>query len=117
MIAGVYNLTIEQGATFRRTLTVKDSAGLVVNLTGYTARMQIRPEIDSSTVMVSLTTANGGITLGGALGTIALYLSDTTTSSMQFEGVYDLELIQTSTGDVIRVLKGKVRLDPEVTRV
>lgn len=116
MAAGVYNFTIEQGTTFRRTLTLKDSAGDPINLTGYTARMQIRAEVESTTVLLSLTTSNGGISLGGAAGTIEWFISDTNTSAITSEGVYDLEIVNTATNEVTRVLKGKVRLDKEVTR-
>ena len=60
-------LTIYQGATFRKRLTWKGPlpAQTPIDLTGCTARMQVRPEVESSTVLLELTTANGGITLGG----------------------------------------------------
>lgn len=116
MAAGVYNFTIEQGTTFRRTLTLKDAAGDPVDLTGYTARMQIRAEVESTSVMLSLTTQNGGISLGGVAGTIELFISDINTSTVTTEGVYDLEIVDGSNNEVTRVLKGKVRLDKEVTR-
>ena len=41
-MAAVYDITIEQGATFRLSLVWKDSSNVPVNLTGYTARMQVR---------------------------------------------------------------------------
>lgn len=116
MSAGVYNFAIEQGTTFRRTLTLKDNAGALINLTGYSGRMQIRAEVDSATVMLSMTTSNGRIVLGGAAGTVQWYISDTDTALLASDGVYDFEIVNGSTGDVTRVLKGKVRLDPEVTR-
>lgn len=117
MAAGIYNFTIEQGVTFRRVWTVYDENGDPIDLTGFTARMQIRPEVESATVMVALTTSNGGLTLGGDSGEIEVYMSDTTTSSVETEGYYDLEIISPSPDfEVTRVLKGKVRLDAEVTR-
>ena len=116
MIAGVYNFTIEQGTTIRRTFTFKDSTGTPINLSGNTAVMQIRPEVDSATAMVTLTTSNNGITLGGATGEIEIYITNVQTSAMTSDGVYDLELTNIASGDVTRVLKGKIRLDPEVTR-
>lgn len=115
MIAGVYNFTIDQGATFSRQLTLKDASDDPMNLTGYTARMQIRPEIESDEVMVELTTTNGRIALGGVAGTVTLTISATVTATIDKEGVYDLELV-TPAGEVYRALKGKVRLEPEVTR-
>jgi len=55
MAAGRYLLTIEQGATTDLLLEYKDSNGNPVDLSGYTARMQIRPTIDSSTTHLSIT--------------------------------------------------------------
>ena len=56
-------LTIYQGATFRKRLTWKGPlpAQTPIDLTGCTARMQVRPEVESSTVLLELTTANGGM--------------------------------------------------------
>ena len=42
MAAAQYDILIEQGATFSRTFVWKDSSEVAVDLTGYTARMQIR---------------------------------------------------------------------------
>jgi hypothetical protein len=101
-------LKIDQGATFRKSVTWKTgpAPGTAVNLTGCTARMHIRSEIKSPTVLVELTTANGGITLGGAAGTVDLYLSDDATAAITWtSGVYDLE-VEFASGDVRRLLYG-----------
>ena len=115
MIAGVYNINMDQGATFERLIIVRNPDESLFDFTDYTARMHIREEIDSSSIQVSLTTENGGITLGDADGTINLYLSAENTATLDDEGVYDLELIAPS-GRIHRLLKGKVRVDLEVTR-
>jgi hypothetical protein len=115
MIAGVYKIVCDQGATFERVITVKDSTGSPMNLTGYTARMQVRREIESSTILVELTTENGRIALGGAAGTITLSMNAATTAAIEDEGVYDLEIISNA-GAVHRVLKGRFVLQLEVTR-
>ena len=70
--AGIYDIVADQGATFQRVLTWKDSTGANVNLTGYSARMQVRRRPSDGEALVSLTTQNGRITLGGAAGTITL---------------------------------------------
>jgi hypothetical protein len=41
MAATTYDILIEQGATYSQVITYKES-GAAVNLTGYTARMQVR---------------------------------------------------------------------------
>jgi hypothetical protein len=116
MTAGIYTITIEQGSTFSLPLTWKDALGSLVNLTGYTARLYVREEVESPAPFITLTTENGGITLGGAAGTITLLMSATTTAALaQTKGVYDLELISGS-GVVTRLLEGIVVIRKEVTR-
>lgn len=115
MIAGVYNINLDQGATFRRSIVVKNPDESLFDFTNHTARMQIRPEIDSDDVMIELTTENGRIALGGTNGTIQLTIDADDTEAIQYDGVYDLEIINNS-GSVFRLLKGIVRLDYEVTR-
>lgn len=117
MAAFKAKLSIDQGATFRKQFIWKTGTPATpVNLTGYTARMQIRPAVESATVLATLTTENGGIALGGAAGTIDLFLSHTATTAFAWEeGVYDLELI-TPAGDVLRKIAGVVVVTREVTR-
>lgn len=112
-----YNITINQGATFDQQMTYYQPDGITpINLTDYTARMQIRPSIASSNVILSLTTENGGIALGGVLGTIVLNVSATATAALNFDAaVYDLEL-ESDDGFVTRLLAGSVFLCKEVTR-
>ena len=86
-----------------------------VNLTGYTARMNIRSTVDATTILHSLTTENSGIALGGAAGTVDLLISATDTALFAFgTAVYDLELISGTV--VTRLLSGNVTLSKEVTR-
>jgi len=115
MTAGTYDITIEQGATFSRVLTYRDSTDALINLTGYTARLQMRESVDSTTTFISLTTENGGITLGGALGTITLAITATASAAITVsQGVYDLELINGAT--ITRLVEGSVIINKEVTR-
>lgn len=114
MISGLYNFTIEQGATFSRTIVVKNPNDTPYNLTGYTARMQIRRDITATEIMMTLTTENGKLALGGNNGQISVLLSASDTAQITRNGVYDLELAVGST--VYRLLRGAVTLIPEVTR-
>jgi hypothetical protein len=111
-----YDLEIKQGATLSLTATWKDSSGTAVNLTGYTARMQVRATYDSSSTILSLTSSSG-ITLGGSAGTIAITASATTTAALTapWSGVWDLELVSGG-GEVTRLLEGAATVSPEVTR-
>lgn len=87
-----------------------------VNLTGYTARMHIRDSVDASTTIATLTTENGGITLGGAAGTVELLMAAAATSAIAVsQAVYDLEIVDTLL-KVTRLLEGSITFKKEVTR-
>jgi len=116
MTAARRNIIIEQGATFTYNLIYKDSEGTPVNLTGYTARMQVRKNVNSSDTLLDLNTENGAIVLGGSAGTIDITASATETASINSKiGAYDLE-IESSSGVVKRLVEGDVTINPEVTR-
>jgi hypothetical protein len=114
MTPGKYNMICPQGATFAKQLTYAID-GEPVDLTTYTARMQVREKHTSKTALVNLTTENGGIALGDDEGTINLYITNENTTTIPAKDyVYDLELI--SSGEVYRLLEGKFIVTPEVTR-
>jgi len=117
MTAANYEITVEAGTTWQLVLTLYDSSNALIDLTNYSARMMVRDSPTGNVTYMSLTTvALGGITLGGVAGTITIDRSATQTSALKFTaGVYDLE-IQSSTGEVTRVLQGDFIVSPEVTR-
>ena len=131
MIAGIYNITIEQGSTFGRLISIEqpdliaDPNGTIFEnfeLSGFTARMHIRRTIETTTPMITLTTENGRITINPNIaGTptknneISLSITAADTATITSSGVYDLEVISTS-GTVSKVVRGDVTLIPEVTR-
>lgn len=116
MAAQREDFTIEQGTTWSRQLICKDADGQVVNISGYTARMQVRATIKSTTVLLNLTTENGGITIDGANGAVNLLVTPAmTTGITEPRGDYDIELVDTDS-HVTRILKGVITFDPEVTR-
>lgn len=115
MGAGTYHFSMEQGSTFSRTITYKDSSGSAIDLSGYTARMQLRRNIDDASAIIELTTSNGRIALGGVAGTVTLTIAASDTAALSpVEGVYDLELV---TGDTVeKLLAGTFTIQREVTR-
>jgi len=127
MIAGIYNITCEQGSTFERILEleqpdlVTDPTGQTYedfDLSGFTARMQVRRTIESASAMVTLTTENLGLEInptGDTVNLIRMFMSDAVTASITTSGVYDLEIISQE-GFVSRVIRGSFNLIPEVTR-
>lgn len=125
MIAGVYNITCEQGASFLRVIALKtpdpnDSTGTIYlpyDLENHTARMQVRRTVDSTSYQIELTTENGGIVLesAGEKGEIRIIMTDSQTAALTSDGVYDLEIISGG-GNVSRVIRGSFTLSLEVTR-
>lgn len=116
MAAGKYDFEIEQGTSLAKPFVWKDGDGVPVDLSGYTARMQVRQSVTSDTVLQELLSTDGTIVLGGAAGTITLTLSATAMAAITWKrGKYDLELVA-SNGFVTRLLEGVVTVSKEVTR-
>lgn len=111
------NRSIIQGATYMLSFTWKAGVDKIpVDLTGCTARMQVRTKVGASIPLLSLTTENGGISLGGTAGTINLLIDAEDTAALSWtSGVYDLEIVHPG-GQVRRLMYGSVTVSPEVTR-
>jgi hypothetical protein len=117
---GNYNFCIDQNATLTRIFTwlAGSCCGAVgsqpapVDLTGYTANMQIRPYPLATAVLFD---ASADITLGGTGGTITLVIPASVTAGFTWWcGVYDL-LLTDPYGNVTRLLSGAVSVCPGVT--
>lgn len=121
--AGLCDIICENNATFELNIpSVKDSSGNLINFTGYTAKMQVRVNKSDVDAILTLTTdVGGGITLGGALGTIKIHIKATETSNLP-AGVYyyDFQLIvfnaTLNENIVIRLMEGTFTVIEEVTR-
>jgi hypothetical protein len=119
------SLDMNQGSTFGFSIIWNDVNGVPKDLTGYTARMQIRPSFASNTVTESLTTANGELVITANSGQITATLSATRTAAITVDYTtgtpprtaywYDLEAVSGS-GVVDRLLQGKMTVWGEVTR-
>jgi hypothetical protein len=113
MTAGNYNIVADQG-TFTFAFTV-DTDGTPWNLTGYKARMQVRPFVESTTKIFDLNETDG-IALGGVLGTVTVTRSAAQMAAARTgRHVYDLEL-ESPGGTVTKMLAGRFVIEPEVTR-
>lgn len=111
------DLIINQGADFLISFQyLEDDAVTPVDLTGYTARMQIRPNANSTTVYFDGTTENGRIVITPAEGVVSVNIPNSETTDMNFMyGAYDLEIVSDG-GVVTRLVQGKVVLSKEVTK-
>lgn len=108
------DLLIPQGATYRHVFAYVDSANAPVDITGYTARMQIRATISATAKLYE--SAGGDFVINGVAGEVILTIASATTTAWTWAtGVYDIEIVS-PLGEVTRLIKGKVKVDPEVTR-
>ena len=113
--AGRYDTICDQNATYERVVILRDAAAGLVNLTGFTAKMQLRSTATSAAVVKELTTENGGITLGGVTGAISLFISAADTAAIAAGNyVYDLILISGTT--INKPLYGSFTVRAGVTR-
>ncbi len=112
MPAQTVNLLVEQGATFSRTVRLKQADGTPVDLTGWSGRGQIRRTVRDETVLASFTV----VIVDPSEGAFSIGLAAATTAGFDTRpAVYDIELVD-GAGGVMRVLQGAITVSPEVTR-
>jgi len=112
MTAARYDLVIDQGSDFAIEFTVNES-GSAKNLTGYTARAQLRPTKSSATLTTTFTCSIPTPTNGK----INMILTNATTAGLTAgRFFYDLEIFTDSDALVQRLLFGEVTVTQEVTR-
>ncbi len=110
-MAAVSNLYIDQGTTYSVTITVTNDAGTARNLTGYSARSQLRKSF--------YTTSNTAFTVAinnPSEGEIDLSLTASQTANIKAgRYVYDVELVS-NTNAVERIVEGIITVYPEATK-
>lgn len=102
------SLVLDQGSTFETTIDLTDSNGNPLDVTGMSARSQMRRSFTSSNAVTFTTTLANG----------SLVLSLTATETANIESgryVYDVELVDAS-NNVARIIEGIATITPEVTR-
>ena len=117
MLAGIYNITCEQGSTFERSIVWRQRSRLPKNLTGYSARMTVRPFATSEDAILELTSSGNDITfVTPTAGLFKITIAAAATAELTPQvGEYDLEL-ESPTGVVTRLLRGTFTITAEVTR-
>lgn len=121
-MAPKHNFTADQGSYWSQQLLWKDSEDVPIDLTGFTARMQLRRNFNDPTADLELTTEDGAITLGGVDGTILIEIASELTAALpirdtQTSYVYDLEVIPAAAEqNARRLIQGKFTITREVTR-
>jgi hypothetical protein len=113
-MAAIANLIIDQGASFSSDITVKDANGNAFNLTGYTAEAKLAKGYASTRTRTTMTTT---ISNDPTSGVVSLSLTPAQTNALDAPEryVYDVEITQTSTGAITRVIEGIITVRPNVT--
>jgi hypothetical protein len=125
MVPARYDLTVLQGSTLQRRFALRDPNGNTLNVmtagAGYTiGKATIRDKI-GGTVILELTTANGGVSLiyevdsNGVFWSGFIYAPAEVTAALSDwgDGIWNLEI---SDGlHTYRIFEGTAKLSPEVS--
>ena len=114
-MAGQKNFEVDQNATFSFIVEYKDNNGLPIDLTGSTAKMQVRDTKGGSKLAFSLTSPAGGITITPLLGKLTIKITPTQTNKLFYpKSSYDI-MVTDSNGNKIKMLEGFLTLSRSVT--
>lgn len=117
-----YDFTLKQGVPFTLPLTYRNpnnfdgSLGTPIDITGWTAHMQIRTNYGATEIITDLTDANDGVVLGGVAGTVTPTMTAEQTSALTFTtAVYDLFIFDLA-GTPLCLVQGAITLTKQVTQ-
>ena len=109
-MASKTHLVIDQGTTYSTDLNLTDDNGDALILTGYTANSVIKKWYTSSNSIAFNTAINT------TSGVITLSLTSNVTANMvPGRYVYDVNITETNTGTVSRIVEGYVTVTPSST--
>jgi hypothetical protein len=109
------NFEVDQNATFNFQVQYTQENELTpIDLTGATAKMQVR-DVQSGSKIAFTLTQTSGITINGPLGTLDIKMTPTQTNKLFYpKSVYDIMVIDTN-GNKIKLLEGFMTLSRSVT--
>jgi hypothetical protein len=114
-MAGQKNFEVDQNATFSFIVEYKDENDNAIDLTGASAKMQVRDTKGGSKLAVTLTSPSGGITIDGPNGKLTVRMTPTQTSKIFYpKSSYDVMVVD-SNGNKIKLLEGFMTLNRSVT--
>ena len=114
-MAGQKNWEVDQNTTFTFVIEYKDSDGVPINLTGASAKMQVRDTKGGSKLAFTLTSPSGGITIDPLLGTITVRMTPTQTNKLFYpKSSYDIMLTD-SNAVKTKLVEGFLTLSRSVT--
>lgn len=114
-MAGQKNFEVDQNATFSFVVEYKDENGNAIDLTGASAKMQVRDVKGGTKLAVTLTSPSGGIVINGTLGKVTVTFTPTQTNKLFYpKSVYDIMVVDTN-ANKIKLLEGFITLNRSVT--
>jgi len=107
-----WNQDINSGTDWFADINVLDTNGASRNLTGQTFQSYIRRHYKSiNKTEITITVVNA------ETGNITLELSAEQTSLLKYgKYLYDVEMTETATGKIERIIQGVITIRPEVTK-
>jgi hypothetical protein len=109
------NFSVDQGATYTFDVVWNDSNGQPINLTGYSAKMQVRDQAGGKQLAFTLTHVDG-IAINGPLGKITVTISAERTNKLIYpKSFYDILLTAPDSITKTRILEGTLTLSRAVT--
>ena len=114
-MAGQKNFEVDQNATFSFVLEYKDDNGNAIDLSGASAKMQIRDTKGGNKLAVTLTSPSGGIIIDGPNGKLTIKMTPTQTNKLFYpKSSYDVMVVD-SNANKIKLLEGFMTLNRSVT--
>jgi hypothetical protein len=115
-MAGQKNFEVDQNATFSFQVTyTEEDETTPIDLTGASAKMQVRDTKGGNKLAVTLTSPSGGITIDGPEGVLNIKMTPTQTNKLFYpKSSYDVMVID-SNGNKIKLLEGFKTLNRSVT--
>ena len=115
MTATLLDIEIEQGGDYGGSFTVLGPDGQPLDLTGYSAAMQIKLATGFPYAILTLTTLNGGLEIDGPDGVVTPIIAGATTAAINAgKYAYDLKLIAPNF-KTTRAFQGAAYVSAEVT--
>ena len=111
-------ITLVQGVTFGPwPIAYTDELGNPVNLTTYSAKMQVRQTIGATgTALIALTSGTGGIVMGTGGLTVTIVPTLIPILPLEFEGDYDIVLYDNTGIAVEKLIRGPVYYEGTATQ-
>jgi hypothetical protein len=114
-MAGQKNWEVDQNTTFSFIVEYKDPDDNVIDLTGASAKLQVRDTKGGSKLAFTLTSPSGGILIDGAAGKVTVKMTPTQTNKLFYpKSSYDI-MVTDSNSNKIKLLEGFLTLSRSVT--